>query len=188
MSNGPLSSTKVSQRRASEQIVGMAPGPAQPRRQGIIATAVDGVRTVLFLAALAVLGSLVVMALGLAVRSLSELVGTPLPMVYDDPNRVEWGGLALLVAYGCAAAAALFACYLIGRRCLGSTARAYAGRVIGTVVLLGVAAGGAWAAVADRDLRIASFAVGCGVGAARVARGLPLVEEEDSNDPENPAQ
>jgi hypothetical protein len=173
--------------RVCGQIVTVAPEPAQPRRQGTIETAVDGVRTVSFLALLLMLGCLVLMALGLAVHSLSALVGTPLPMVHDDPNRIEWGGLALLVGYGCAGAAALFACYLVGRRCLGSTARHYVGRVIGTVVLLGIAAGGGWDAVTDRDLRMACLAVACGVGASRVARGVPLLDDEDPDDPENPA-
>jgi hypothetical protein len=36
---------------------------------------------------LALLAALVLMVLGVAVRGLSQLVGTPLPYVHDDPNH-----------------------------------------------------------------------------------------------------
>lgn len=69
-------------------------------------------------AAAVVLVLLVLMGLGLGVRDLSNLLGTPLPYVHDDPNRVEWGGLAELVGYGLAGAVALYLLYMLGQRLL----------------------------------------------------------------------
>src|SRR6478672_3046982 len=65
---------------------------------------------------------LLLMGLGLGVRGLSIVVGTPLPYVHDDPNRVEWGGLAELIGYGLVGALALYALYLLGQLVLPATA------------------------------------------------------------------
>ena len=65
-----------------------------------------------------VMGSLVLMMLGLVVRWLSTVMGEPLPYVHDDPDRVEWGGLAELVAYGVAGALTIYWAYAIGSRVL----------------------------------------------------------------------
>src|SRR4051794_4178756 len=65
-----------------------------------------------------VVASLLLMVLGLGVHGLSTVVGMPLPYVDDDPNRIEWRGLAELVGYGLAGALALYASYLLGKRVL----------------------------------------------------------------------
>ena len=127
---------------------------------------------------------LVLMGLGLGVDGLSKLLGTPLPMVDDDPNRIELGGLALLSLYGCIGVAALSGCYLVGRRLLGAGARAHVARALGTLALLGLAVTAAVVAVDDQDLRAVCFALFVGVGATRVARGLSFDQEDDSDDQE----
>lgn len=126
-----------------------------------------------------VVGGLVLMGIGLVVRDLSTVVGTPLPYVHDDPDRIEWGGLAELVAYGLAGALVLYALYLLGQRVLPAAARAHIGRVIGVAGLLVLAVSGAVVAIDDRDPAAALFALGCGYSATRVARGLPLDDDED---------
>jgi len=129
-----------------------------------------------------VLASLVLMLIGLGVRDLSELLGMPLPSVDDNPNRIEWGGIGLLLLYGCAGAAALFACYEVARRVLPASARVHVGRAVGAVILLAVAAGGAFVAIQDWNLAAAVVAVSAGYAAIRVARGLPLpLEDEDES-------
>jgi hypothetical protein len=75
-----------------------------------------------------VVALLLLMALGLGVRDLSTVVGMPLPYVADDPDRIEWGGVAELVGYGLAGALALYA---LGRRVLPATAGRHLGRWIG---------------------------------------------------------
>jgi hypothetical protein len=125
-------------------------------------------------ALLAVFPLLLLMMLGLAVRGLSELVGTPLPYVHDDPNRVEWDGLAELVGYGIAGALALYVLYMLGERLLPVVARRHIARMIGVGVLFGLAMAGVVAAIDDWDVRAAAFALACGYGAFRVAFGLPL--------------
>jgi hypothetical protein len=115
------------------------------------------------------LGGLIV--LGLGVHALSKFVGVPLPTVHDDPNRTEWGGLGLDALYGCIGAAALFACYGIGRRLLAATARDRVGKVLAALALVAVAIAVGGFAVDERDLRAAVIAVAAGVGAWRVARG-----------------
>jgi hypothetical protein len=124
-------------------------------------------------------GALLLMFIGIVVRDLSVLVGTPLPYVRDDPNRVEWGGVAELVAYGVAGAVVLYALYLVGRRVLPATARGHIGRVIGAAVLLALAMGAGLVTVEQWDLRAAGFALACVYGAYRVARGLP--DDDDSH-------
>jgi hypothetical protein len=122
--------------------------------------------------------SLLLMVLGLLVRDLSVVVGTPLPYVHDDPDRVEWGGLAELVGYGLAGALPLSALYALGQRVLPATARRHIARLIGVAVLIALAAGAAWVAIDGEDLRAACVALGCGSFAYRVARGLPLDDRE----------
>ena len=120
---------------------------------------------------------LLVMALGSLVRELSVVVGTPLPFVHDDPNRVEWGGLAELAGYGLACALTLYAFYALGQRVLPPTVRRHVARLIGVAVLIALAVGAAWVAI-DRDLRAALVVPGCCISAYRVARGLPLDDGE----------
>jgi hypothetical protein len=124
-------------------------------------------------------GSLLLMAVGLVVRGLSVAVGAPLPYVHDDPNRIEWGGLAELVGYGLAGALTLYALYAFAQRALPAAPRGYIGRVIGAATLLLLAASGAWVAIDDWDLQASGFALVCGYGAYRVARGLPLDDEDE---------
>lgn len=128
------------------------------------------------------IGALLLMGLGLGVRGLSTFVGTPLPYVHDDPNRVEWGGLAELVGYGLIGALALYGLYMLGQRVLPATARRGIGRLIGVAVLLALGVGAALVAIDNWDLRAAVVALGCGYGAYRVARGLPLDDGEDDDE------
>ena len=60
----------------------------------------------------------VLMLFGLVVRGVSTVVGAPLPYVHDDPNRIEWGGVAELVGYGLAAALTLYVLYAFAQRAL----------------------------------------------------------------------
>ena len=122
--------------------------------------------------------ALLLLVLGVLVRDLSNVVGTPLPYVLDDPNRVEWGGLAELAGYGLAGALTLYALYALGQRVLPETARRHVARWIGVAVLIAVAVGAAWTAIDGRDPRAACVALGCGTSAYRVARGLPLDDGE----------
>ena len=62
---------------------------------------------------------------------------------------------------------------------LPAAARAHIGRVIGVAGLLVLAVSGAVVAIDDRDPAAALFALGCGYSATRVARGLPLDDDED---------
>src|SRR5947208_16725031 len=68
---------------------------------------------------------LVLTMLGFVVHGLSKLVGEPLPLGHDDPNRIDWGPLAVLALYGLAATVVALACYSIGRRLLSESARAH---------------------------------------------------------------
>ena len=122
---------------------------------------------------------LTLMVVGLAVRGLSVAVGAPLPYVHDDPDRIEWGGLAELVGYGLAGALTLYVLYAFAQRALPAAARGYIGRVIGAAMLLVLAVSGAWVAINDWDLEAAGFTLVCGYGAYRVARGLPLDDEDE---------
>jgi hypothetical protein len=153
----------------------MAPGEA-PR------DFVTRVRSDVSVLGSAVLGvavaALLLMVLGLGVRDLSTAVGTPLPYVHDDPDRIEWAGLAELVVYGLAGALALYGLYAFAQRMLPATARGPIGRVIGTAALVSVAVAATWVAIDDWDAAAALLAGGCACGAYRVARGLPLDEEE----------
>jgi hypothetical protein len=128
---------------------------------------------------LVALALFVLIMLGLAVRDLSTAVGAPLPYVHDDPNRIEWGGLAELVGYGLAAALTLYAFYAFAQRALPATARGHLDRVIGAAILLVLAVSGAWVTIASWDARAAGFALACGYGAYHVARGLPLDDEDE---------
>ena len=130
-------------------------------------------------------GLVLVMVLGLVVRGLSVAVGAPLPYVHDDPNRIEWGGVAELVGYGLAGALTLYVLYAFAQRALPAAARGYIGRVIGAAMLLVLAATGAWVAIDDWDPRAPGFALVCGYCAYRVARGLPLDDDDEleSGDP-----
>ena len=126
-----------------------------------------------------VMGSLVLMMLGLVVRWLSTVMGEPLPYVHDDPDRVEWGGLAELVAYGLAGALTLYWAYAIGRRVLPEAAQRHIARVTGVVALFALAVGAGWVAIDELNLHAAGIALGCGYGASRVARGLPFDDEDE---------
>jgi hypothetical protein len=128
-----------------------------------------------------VFGLLLLMLVGLLVRDLSDVVGTPLPYVHDDPDRVEWGGLAELVAYGLAGAAVLGGLYVLAQRMLPEPGRGHLDRVIGVTGLLALAAGAAYVAIANWDLRAVAFALGAGYFAYRVARGLPLDDDEEDS-------
>ena len=158
----------------------MSPPASQSRRRLRMPTAVEELWS---LAALLFFALAALIVLGLGVHGLSKWVGTPLPTVHDDPTRVEWGGLALDLLYGCMGAAALFACYLLGRRLLGATARAHIGRVLGTLVLLGLAAGAGVVAVDDYNLKAGCFALVLGFFATRVARGMSIDDEDQSELP-----
>jgi hypothetical protein len=129
-----------------------------------------------------VLPLMALMALGLVVRALSVAVGAPLPYVPDDPDRIEWGGLAELVGYGLAGAVTLYVFYVFAQRALPATALGHVGRVIGAAMLLVLAVSGAWVAIDEWDLRAVGLALACGYGASRVARGLPL---DDGDAPES---
>ncbi len=159
----------------------------QSRRRWRIPTVVEGLADVAVdICALAAwlscaLGALIV--LGLGVHGMSKLVGTPLPTVHDDPTRVEWGGLALDLLYGCMGAAALFGCYLLGRCLLGATARAHIARVLGTLALLGLAAVGGVVAADDHSVKAGCFALVMGGWATRVARGLSINDKGESELP-----
>jgi hypothetical protein len=126
-----------------------------------------------------VLAAVVLMLIGVGVRDLSELLGMPLSSVDRNPNGIEWRGLGLLLLYGCAGAAALFASYEVGRRVLHASVRGHVGRAVGAVILLAVAAGAALVALEDWDLTAATVAVGAGYAATRVSRGLPFDDEEE---------
>lgn len=126
-----------------------------------------------------VLGGLCLIMLGLGVHGLSTVVGMPLPYVHDDPDRVEWDGIAELAGYGLAGALVLYGLYRLAQRVLPASARRHIGRVIGVAVLLLLAAAGAVAAFSNWDLRAAAFAAGCGYVAYLVARGLPLDNGEE---------
>ena len=121
----------------------------------------------------------VLMLFGLVVRGVSTVVGAPLPYVHDDPNRIEWGGVAELVGYGLAAALTLYVLYAFAQRALPATGRGYLDRVIGAAAVLLLAVSGAWVAIDNWDPAAAIFALVCGYGAVRVMRGLPPDDEHD---------
>jgi ABC-type Fe3+ transport system permease subunit len=121
----------------------------------------------------------VLMLFGLVVRGVSTVVGAPLPYVHDDPNRIEWGGVAELVGYGLAAAITLYVLYAFAERALPATGRGYLERIIGAAALLLLAVSGAWVAIDNWDPAVGIFALVCGTGAVRVMRGLPLDDEHD---------
>jgi hypothetical protein len=128
----------------------------------------------------AVIALLVLMVLGLAVRGVAQLLGTPLPMMHDDPNRIDWVGLAELAGYGVAGAIVLYGGYELGSRVLPEAAQRHVARLLGVAALLVLAASGAYVAIDRWDLRATLFALACGYGAYRVARGLPLDDEDDA--------
>jgi hypothetical protein len=69
--------------------------------------------------------------------------------------------------------------YAYAQRALPARGRGYLDRVIGSAVLLFLAVSGAWVAIDDWDPRAPGFALVCGYGAYRVARGLPLDDEDE---------
>jgi hypothetical protein len=152
------------------------PTRIQPSRIFEYGSAAAGVAVVVLIALL------LLMMIGLGVHWLSTVVGTPLPSVDDDPDRVEWAGLAELVGYGLAGALALSALCALGQRVLPAEARDHIERLIGVTVLLAVAVAASSVMIDDRDLRAALVAGACVYGAYRIARGLPLDDDEDADD------
>lgn len=124
----------------------------------------------------ALVAATLVLGLGLGVEALSKLLGMPVPTVRDDPKRVEWSGLGLMMGYGLLAAAAIAGLWRLSDR-MPARARHWRGRIAGTGCLLAVAVLGVLGVFNGEPVRGALLAFGAGCGALCVA----LVGFSDGN-------
>jgi len=141
-----------------------------------------GIYAVIYIVAfIAVAGSLLLMGFGLGLEDASKLAGVPLPDVHDDPTRIEWGGLALLVGYGVVAVAAIAGLLWLAQY-LPRLVRRGLGWLVVTAFLLWLTVFGVVFAVRDHEFGILGIAFFLDYYVAAFAFDWEIpCEEEDLN-------